>query len=296
MSATKKLSINFHITEKCNMSCKYCFAKYSEQTCKEKSLSLSQYRKIIKQISVQGFSKISFAGGEPLLHPLLPELISYAKELGLTTMLVTNGSLLTESFIERVSDVLDWISISIDSLEEQANLKIGRILKGRGMNEKAYRDKIALIHKSNMRFKINTVVSSANAEEYFADFINEIAPERWKIFQALPIDGVNIKRASHLFINREIFQSFVNRNKHVDTRMVAEDNNDMIDSYVMIDPYGRLYGNSDNIMSYSKPLYEYSLEKALHEQGFSHEKFLKRDGVYDWEDVSIKIIPLKEVV
>ncbi|WP_282071372.1 hypothetical protein [Polaribacter atrinae] len=46
----------------------------------------------MRKIAAAGFEKITFAGGEPMLCPWLPKLIKTAKELGLTTMIVTNGS------------------------------------------------------------------------------------------------------------------------------------------------------------------------------------------------------------
>lgn len=41
-----------------------------------------------------GFRTINFAGGEPTLCPWLPDLLRRAKELNLTTAIVTNGILL----------------------------------------------------------------------------------------------------------------------------------------------------------------------------------------------------------
>lgn len=53
-------------------------------------------------LAAAGVSKITFVGGEPLLHPLLPELLAAAKGAGLVTSLVSNGSLLTEDWLRRM--------------------------------------------------------------------------------------------------------------------------------------------------------------------------------------------------
>lgn len=46
--------------------------------------------------------KINFAGGEPFIHPkFLGELVKYCKlDLNLNTSIISNGSLIKESWIE----------------------------------------------------------------------------------------------------------------------------------------------------------------------------------------------------
>ena len=278
----KPLSINFHLTERCNMHCQYCFAKYGCENFKEQTLSLYQYYKIIEQIAKEGFSKISFAGGEPLLHPMLPELIRFTKQLGITTMLVTNGALLTPEFLQGMGGSLDWVSISMDSLCTETNLKIGRVFRGTGMTEEQYRQRVEWVKQAGMRLKINTVVSSVNKNENFVPFINDAAPERWKVFQVLPIENANRGRVDAFLIGRDDFKRFLENNGKVSACVVPESNGDMIDSYVMIDPQGRLYSNTDNLLSYSEPIYRFPLKRALQDAGFLLDKFLRRGGAYAW--------------
>jgi len=63
--------------------------------------------------------KVTFAGGEPLLSITVLEDIAHAKRAGLVTSLVTNGSLLTEEKLRHLAPVLDWLTISIDSLNPE---------------------------------------------------------------------------------------------------------------------------------------------------------------------------------
>jgi radical S-adenosyl methionine domain-containing protein 2 len=95
-------SVNFHLWEPCNMRCKFCFAtfQYVKQTILLKGyLPEDESLKVVRKIAASGFEKITFAGGETMFYPWLPELIKTAKELGMTTMIVTNGSQLTEPFL-----------------------------------------------------------------------------------------------------------------------------------------------------------------------------------------------------
>jgi radical S-adenosyl methionine domain-containing protein 2 len=64
-------------------------------------------------LAAAGASKLTFVGGEPLLHPMLPQLIQAAKEAGLTTCVVTNGSRLTVDWLQDMRPHLDWLALSV---------------------------------------------------------------------------------------------------------------------------------------------------------------------------------------
>ena len=124
-------SVNFHLWEPCNMNCKFCFATFQDvktSILPKGHLTKEKAIEVICQLADLGFEKISFAGGEPTLCPWISDLIKVAKNSGMTTMIVTNGSKLTEDFL-RINRVnLDWIAISVDSLNVMTNIAIGRTL------------------------------------------------------------------------------------------------------------------------------------------------------------------------
>ena len=105
---TKKLegiipSVNYHLWNPCNMRCKFCFATFQDVKIQlpKGHLSKEESMKLIEEIADFGFEKITFAGGEPTLCPWISELIKLAKENGLTTMIVTNGSKLSDEFLNK---------------------------------------------------------------------------------------------------------------------------------------------------------------------------------------------------
>ena len=278
-------SVNFHLWEPCNMRCKFCFATFQDvkQTILPKGhLPKQKSIEVIKKLAAHGFEKITFAGGEPLLCPWLPELIKIAKELGMTTMIVTNGSQLTDRFLIDNKNYLDWIAISIDSLKEATNLKIGRAIVGkRSLTETFYKEKINLIKYYGYGLKINTVVNAYNHIENFIDLINFAQPKRWKVLQVLPIVGQNDIKIDTCKISKEQFDSFVNLHSSINS-IVPESNNAMKGSYVMIDPAGRFFDNSKGKHNYSDSIVNNDIEKVINEVNYSFNKFIQRDGVYDW--------------
>jgi radical S-adenosyl methionine domain-containing protein 2 len=166
-------SVNFHLWEPCNMRCKFCFATFQDvksSVLPKGHLDKESTIQIIDKLVDAGFEKITFAGGEPTLCKWLPELIERAKEGGLTTMLVTNGSILTESYLRKLNDKLDWVVLSIDSLNTQTNIKTGRTLNRKPFSKEKYLTLIENIKQNDIRFKMNTVVTSKNYDEDLTEF------------------------------------------------------------------------------------------------------------------------------
>lgn len=281
-------AINFHIWKYCNFKCKFCFATYEDEMIlyhQKSHLSEDEMLKIIDEIVKQNISKITFAGGEPMLCKWLPNLIKHSKQAGLTTMIVTNGYLLTKEWIEQQSNYLDWITLSIDSVNPNTQIDIGRSNKRNFLTQDDYLYKVQLIKKNNIRFKLNTVVCSTNASENMADFVIAIKPERWKIFQVLPIVGQNDISIEGLLISQTAFYEYITRHKEVEkhsVKIIPEDNNLMTGSYLMIDPQGRFYDNVEGEYQYSKPILDVGFEKALEEVRISQNKFISREGLYKW--------------
>ena len=181
-------SVNYHLWKACNMVCKYCFATFQDiepQFLPKGHLRREDCVLVVEAIAVAGFQKINFAGGEPTLCPWLPDLIRRAKELGLTTSVVTNGSRITEGWLEDVRDSLDWVALSIDSVNAETLLRTGRTTREGPMSKQDYLRVVALLRQYGVRLKVNTVVMQSNLREDLTDFIKEALPERWKLLQVL---------------------------------------------------------------------------------------------------------------
>lgn len=281
-------SVNFHLWEPCNMRCKFCFAKFQDvkQTILPKGhLPRELAIEVVKQFAALGFKKITFAGGEPTLCPWLHELIAVAKNAGMTTMIVTNGTNLTDEFLQKNKDKLDWIAISIDSLNVATNISTGRAISGKTpLQLENYISLVDLIKRYGYGLKINTVVSSKNCNENMNEFIQYAKPKRWKIFQVLPIKEQNDLQIDEFKISENQFQKFIDNHTGLQnfTTVVPESNNQMKGSYAMVDPAGRFYDNANGIHNYSKPILEVGAATAIQQVNYDFEKFTSRGGIYDW--------------
>jgi radical S-adenosyl methionine domain-containing protein 2 len=280
-------SVNFHLWEPCNMRCGFCFAKFQDvksNILPRGHLTKNEAIKIVSRLAEFGFKKITFAGGEPTLCPWLSELIRTANKSGMTTMIVSNGTLLNNEFLERNKNILDWISISIDSLDKATNLKSGRAITGRkALLSKDYMKIVDNVLHFGYRLKINTVVNRNNFNENMNDFIQYAKPERWKVLQALSVEGQNDEYIDNLTVSKEEFMLFVQKHK-ANKCLVAETDKQMVNSYVMIDPAGRFFNNETGKHIYSREILVTGVDNAFNEMNYDFSKFENRKGLYNWKN------------
>ncbi len=287
--ANEVTTVNYHLWKSCNMSCGFCFATFLDLP-PQGAIYLPQDDSIrlITLIAEAGFlkiNKINFAGGEPTLCPWLPELIRHAKSLGLTTSVVTNGSRITEAWLDNLAGSLNILAISIDSVDAESQRNIGRTVKGKSpMTEADYLSIGESAKARGIRLKVNTVVNRHNVAEDFRPFIRAIAPERWKIFQVLPVTGQNDLHFDEFAITRNEFDLYVDRNRSIardGIRVVHENNEAMTGSYLMIDPQGCFFDNTKGEHTYSSPILTVGVQQASAEVEVFLERFIARGGLYD---------------
>ena len=272
------------------MRCRFCFATFQDvkrdidlpkgHLPKEKCIL------IVDQLAKAGFEKINFAGGEPTLCRWLPNLIRQAKNHGMVTSIVTNGSRITDQWLDNLNGSLDWIALSIDTVNPEKLEHLGRAIHGNiPISEEEYLRIVSDIKRRGIRLKINTVVTSVTWQDDFTSFIRLAQPERWKLLQVLPVEGQNDAHIADFKISTDQFEAYVQRNRTVENdgiSVVPENNELMMESYVMIDPAGRFFDNAQGTYTYSRPILEVGVEAALDDILIDTERFHERGGKYDW--------------
>jgi radical S-adenosyl methionine domain-containing protein 2 len=267
---------SFHIVRPCNMKCKFCYATFEDMHVPGQ-LSKDQVFVILDKLKAAGLQKITFAGGEPLLYRWIYEVIDYSKQIGLVTSIITNGSLLTDSLLIELRDSLDWIGISVDSLNPATNEAIGRTSR---INPN-YRSLVTSVKLAGFKLKINTVVNRFNEHEDMNEFIKWADPARWKVFDTLRVEGQNDEQFAEVKSGEGAFDQFVQRHSGCPS-LVPENNAAMTGSYLLIDPLGRLFENSKGKHTYSSTLADHEMNHCLAEIDLNRDMFIKRGGLYAW--------------
>ena len=286
INSDSEWSVNFHLIETCNAHCTYCFATFPHLR-KRHRLSTDDQGRLLDLLVDGGVGKINFAGGEPTLVRDLGLLCKRIKERGqgrCAVSVVSNGKYL-QRLIEESAQWIDWVALSLDSGDDDVNVALGRTQKGSPYAAKMLRFGDAL-RSHGVRVKCNTVVTKHNVKEDMSAIINRLAPERWKIFQALPVIGENDHNIADLEVSKEEFEEFVGRHlslRHKELEIVPEDNSYMTNSYLMISPDGRFFWHTPKgSLEYGDPILEVGLEEALDRVRFSEGKYRERGGLYDW--------------
>ncbi|SCL76387.1 Cyclic pyranopterin monophosphate synthase [Methanoculleus chikugoensis] len=277
MSATVNVkSANWHFTSACNYNCSFCCMQKltGELRSREKALY------VLKHLVRLGIEKINFVGGEPMCSSLIYDAVAAAKKMGLVVSITTNGSLLDENALNRLSTHVDWIGLSIDSASDLVEKTLGR---GDGTHVQHAIEVARIVHKLGMKLKINTTVTKFTFQEDLSELIRALDPHRWKVFQFLHVRGQNDHAVIPLAITQDEFQEFKIRHEGTLLRTgelpVFESADLMRDSYLMIAPSGNIFQNTQY------PFREYPIDMVstdLLEQILNVRNYASRGAVYAW--------------
>lgn len=118
----KPLLLAYFVTYRCNLKCCYCDHAHNNHSHKFPELDTVQAIEVLK-ICRRGIPAIAISGGEPLLRTDIDLIIKSARILGFKPVsLFTNGLLLPR--YEKILDDLDFIQISLDTINEKVQDKI----------------------------------------------------------------------------------------------------------------------------------------------------------------------------
>lgn len=297
-----KYTVNVHFIRCCNYHCKFCF----HRGCQDNTTLLNEeWDKVIDNIARSPLIKrINFAGGEPFMVPgLAKRLIRRAKEKGLETSVITNASKFTNKLFNSIKNDLDMIGISVDSGDDDINYKIGRCSRIHYDNEPTHLEsvrRVANLCKQNHKYlKLNTVICRENLhDDSIFELVNEIQPQRWKVFRVLKIDNENgIEKDERTpytgFITDDEWENWKKECKEKCSIIPKlENNDDMLTSYLMVDEAGFLLDSSSGSKIRKNCLLDSEFSEIMRNAGFDEEKFINRGGNFkitqtpDIEDIN----------
>ncbi|HHV55139.1 MAG TPA: radical SAM protein [Firmicutes bacterium] len=103
-----------HVTNRCNLRCKHCWVDAGGGRLEE--LETSDWREIVRKGSELGVRAVKVTGGEPLIRNDVPDLLGYIRECGMTPVLETNGSLVTDDIACKIAKAQPLVvAVSLDS-------------------------------------------------------------------------------------------------------------------------------------------------------------------------------------
>lgn len=126
---------HIEVTNICNFKCEFCPSVDNPQiaTMRKGFMDYKLFCKIIDDLcEFEGkLKQLSFhLLGEPLMHPQIAEMITYAKSKNVANKLIlfTNGSRLTPELSRKICDAgIDYIQLSIEHVTGEGYEKIARV-------------------------------------------------------------------------------------------------------------------------------------------------------------------------
>lgn len=193
----------WEMTSRCNLKCLHCHAFSGETSSDE--LSKEEGKVLIDRIASLDIRSLVFTGGEPLLREDLFELIAYAKSIGFTIFIATNGTLITKEVAKLLKEFDVGVVIGLDAMNPEIHDRI------RGV-EGAYDAVIEGLENcvsEGLYLHLNIVAARPNFAEIerIIDYGTEIGIYSYFIYRFVPFGRGEVIREYEL--TKEDFKSLL---------------------------------------------------------------------------------------
>ena len=93
-------------------------------------------------------------------------------------------------------------------------------------------------------------------------------------------DGA-LRQVEPFLVTKEEWDLFLHTHRDIEC-LVREDNENMRNSYLILDEYMRFLDNSNGRKDPSLSILDVGVQAAINKAGFDEKMFLKRGGKYEW--------------
>ena len=214
------------ITYRCNLKCKFCYAGCNLTTnpiSNNSEMTIEEIKKILWKIYHQAkVPSTSFTGGEPTLVPQLPELIRYAKNLGMRVNLITNGTLIDKNLAKKLSENgLDSAQVSLEGITAETHDKI---VQNRGAFVKTVQG-IKNLKDVGILTHTNTTITKSNLHEIhlFPKFVKQqFGNDKFSMNLIIPTGSAAINEELLVYYTEigEYLQKIIEESKNEDVEFM----------------------------------------------------------------------------
>ena len=168
----------FHILTQCNLRCRHCYINPEQQGKNE--LPLVTLKAWLDEFAATSrTTNLIFLGGEPTLHPDLPQAIQYARDRDFGSITVDTNGYLFHDILSKVSPrEIDFFSFSLDGATRKTNDRI----RGKGSYDickKGIQKAVAEGFATSLIYTVSTM--NIDELELMPAFITELGIDRFFI-------------------------------------------------------------------------------------------------------------------
>jgi len=173
-----KIKVEWNLGKRCNYNCEYCPSEIHDSTSPHTEIEILY--SAVDTLVQQGDIRLSFTGGEPCVHPMFEELVSYAKSTGIRWVSVTtNGTrkadyyvgLSVDQYVFSLHFESDWRRV-LDTIIEVHKASQRFVM----VNLMAHQDKmdlakeaVALLSAANVPYVVRRIRWSQGVQDVFND-------------------------------------------------------------------------------------------------------------------------------
>lgn len=150
--------IQLQCTRRCNLSCKHCYSESGPG--KKEELSLRRLKTFLSEAFHYGYSYLGVSGGEPLLWHDLYNTLDFARNIGYSTSVSTNATLLTTNNAAALKKLVGIIAVSVDGPEVDHSY-----LRNSETAFDAMLDGLAILRKEKIPFILSFTLTQYNADK-----------------------------------------------------------------------------------------------------------------------------------
>lgn len=157
------IKAQMEVTYRCNLHCVHCYTDpYNKQEFFPREMTLPEIKRILDEMADLGILYLNLTGGEIFMRRDFFEIYEYAYGKGFLLQLYTNGTVFTQSIIDRLRQLRPFsIDVSCHSVDEEA---FDRFTQVPG-SFRRFTEGMKLLFDSGLPFSFRTLAMSWNKEE-----------------------------------------------------------------------------------------------------------------------------------
>jgi len=186
------------ITYRCNLRCTFCYAGCNCTTNPvgdEREMMTAEIKEVLRKMYEEAeVPSVSFTGGEATLREDLPELVTYANDLGMRVNLITNGTRISDAYARQLAAAgLSSAQVSLEGVTAQTHERITTV-------RHSFRRTVAAVHNlksAGIPVHTNTTINRDNLSECAAmpAFVSgELKNDKFSMNLMIPIGTAVLNR------------------------------------------------------------------------------------------------------
>ncbi len=304
MNNKDRYAVYWMLTPLCVLNCGYCFRDCSPSSVASELRESDKERAVRALYENLGVRKLTLSGGEPLfiggvkvkeflslIDAIRPYKHSEDPKENLRIELLTNAVLLEDGVLDKLVGVVDRITITLDTLNEDTLTRIGRNYGPYKGYVERFKHRIESIHQRGFDIKLHSVITPVNYDDlldlvrFILSFQKDFPITKWKFYQYMtyndPSKDLIYSIDDDLYAKKCLEIDSLCEGSGIE--LSFKDNKTMSDSMVNLTHYGRMEAyheeNGQRIKEVSNPIWEYGsmdeLKKELKVDPSSFDRFHK---------------------